>query len=271
MRVAEHTIEVAGSPVFYRGAARIGVPVLYLHGAPTSADDWTVFLERTGGIAPDLPGFGRSGKAGNLDYSIDGHADFLERFLARMGVRRTTLVAHDWGAAGGLAFAQRHPEAIDRIVLIDPLPLLPDFRWHRLARLIRHPVIGEVLMGSVNRRLLAWALRRDATNPDAWTKARLEAVWEQFDQGTQRAILRLHRSADPERLAAAGAGLAELQAPALVIWGERDPWLAVRFAEDYGALLPHATVERIADAGHWPWLDQPGVIELVVAFLEGGG
>lgn len=267
MRVAEHTIEVAGSPVFYRGAARSGVPVLYLHGAPTSADDWTGFLERTGGIAPDLIGFGRSGKAGNLDYSIDGHADFLEAFLVRLGVKRVALVAHDWGAAGGLAFAQRHPEAIERIVLIDALPLLPGFGWHRLARLIRRPVIGEVLMGSVNRRLLAWALRRDAANPDAWTSARLEAVWEQFDQGTQRAILRLHRSADPERLARAGAGLADLQAPALVIWGERDPWLPAQFADAYGAVIPHATVERIADAGHWPWLDQAGVIDRVVAFL----
>ena len=50
---------------------------LYLHGIPTSSDDFVPFLERTGGVAPDLIGFGRSGKGGHLDYSIDGHADFV--------------------------------------------------------------------------------------------------------------------------------------------------------------------------------------------------
>ncbi len=59
----EHTIDVGGTPVFYR--RRAGADVLYLHSVPTSSDDWKDLLARTGGIAPDLPGFGRSGKAAN--------------------------------------------------------------------------------------------------------------------------------------------------------------------------------------------------------------
>ncbi|MGI8411239.1 MAG: alpha/beta fold hydrolase [Solirubrobacteraceae bacterium] len=286
MRVEEHTIEVAGSPVFYRSAGSdltadtpvlyrnagsdltADTPVLYLHGAPTSADDWTPFLELTGGIAPDLPGFGRTAKGGHLDYSIDGHADFLERFLHQLGVDRVALVAHDWGAAGGLAFAQRHPERIQRLVLINALPLLDGFTWHRTANLARRPVLGELVVGSVNRWLLARALRHGAVRPDAWSDERVDAVWEQFDQGTQRALLRLHRCGDPRRLAAAGADLGALDMPALVLWGERDPWLDPGFADAYGERLPRARVTRIADAGHWPWLDQPQVIDEVAAFLK---
>ena len=49
-------------PVFYRRGT--GADVLYLHSVPTSSDDWRELLAVTGGIAPDLPGFGRSGKAG---------------------------------------------------------------------------------------------------------------------------------------------------------------------------------------------------------------
>jgi pimeloyl-ACP methyl ester carboxylesterase len=61
VRVDEHTIEVAGAPVFYRSAPNpAGAPPLYLHGVPTSSDDWVTLLARTGGVAPDLIGFGRS-------------------------------------------------------------------------------------------------------------------------------------------------------------------------------------------------------------------
>jgi pimeloyl-ACP methyl ester carboxylesterase len=267
VRVDEHTIEVDGSPVFYRSAPTAGVPRLYLHGAPTSSDDWVGFLERTGGIAPDLIGFGRSSKAGNLTYSLDGHADFIERLLDELEIDRIKLIAHDWGAGGGLVFAQRHPDRIDRLVLLDALPLLDGFSWHRLARAWRTPALGELVMGSIPRWLLNRTLRRASVRADAWSDERLQAVWDQFDQGTQRALLRLHRAADPERLVAAGAQLQELDAPALVIWGERDPWLAPELADAYAARFPNASVWRIADAGHWPWFDRDDVIDAVDAFL----
>jgi pimeloyl-ACP methyl ester carboxylesterase len=199
---------------------------------------------------------------------MTGHADFLDRFLAELGVDRVSLVAHDWGAAGGLVFAQRRPERIERLVLIDAVPLLSDFHWHRLARVWRTPALGELAMGSTMRGLLARGLRRGSSHPEAWTRARVATVWEQFDQGTQRAMLRLHRDADPSRLAAAGLGLEEIEAPALILWGERDPWFAPELARRYAERLPDAEVEVVEDAGHWPWLDQPEVVERVAAFLE---
>jgi pimeloyl-ACP methyl ester carboxylesterase len=267
VRVDEHTIELDGTPVFYRSAGEDDVPPLYLHGSPTSSEDWVALLERTGGIAPDLIGFGRSSKAGNLDYTLEGHADFIERLLSVLGVERVRLVAHDWGAGGGLVFAQRHPERIDRLVLIDALPLLDGFVWNRVGRTWRRPAVGELVMGSVTRWILNRELRRATVGDDVWSDERLRTVWEQFDQGTQRAILRLHRAADPELLAAAGAGLETLKSPALVLWGEHDPWFAAEFADAYAARLPHATVRRVAGAGHWPWLEQADVADSVATFL----
>jgi pimeloyl-ACP methyl ester carboxylesterase len=267
VHVDEHTIEVDGMPVFYRSASAHGTPRLYLHGAPTSSDDWLPFLERTGGIAPDLIGFGRSSKAGNLEYSIDSHADFIERLLDELELDTVKLIAHDWGAGGGLVFAQRHPDRVQRLVLIDALPLLPGFSWHRLGRTFRRPALGELVMGSIPRWYLNRVLRRACVRDDAWSDASLEAVWEQFDQGTQRAILRLHRAADPEQLAAAGARLQEIEAPALVIWGERDPWLDSSFADAYATRLQTQSAWKIADAGHWPWFDRDDVIDAVDVFL----
>src|SRR5258708_5269031 len=210
VRVDEHTIEVAGSPAFFRSASAPGTPTVYLHGVPTSSDDWTGLLERTGGIAPDLPGFGRSGKGGHLEYSIGAQAEFVERLLDAAGLEQVQLVAHDWGAAAGLVFAQRNPQRVERIVLCNALPLLDGFHWHRLARAWRAPVVGELVMGAVNRRLLARTLRRGSASAEAWPDARVAPVWDQFDQGTQRAILLLHRSCDERQLAAAGTPLGPL-------------------------------------------------------------
>jgi pimeloyl-ACP methyl ester carboxylesterase len=268
LRVDEHTIELAGSPIYYRSAPAPATPPLYLHGVPTSSDDWTGFLARTGGLAPDLIGFGRSGKGGHLDYSIDGHADFIEALLELVGADRVQLVAHDWGAGGGLAFAQRHPERVERIVLLNAVPLLDGFRWHRVARIWRNPVLGELAMGSTTRWILGRALRRGSTNPNAWPDERISTIYEHFDQGTQRAILRLYRSAPEARLADAGAGLNSLKMPTLVVWGESDPWIAPEFGQAYARALPNATLHNVPDAGHWPWLDDEHVIDLVADFLK---
>jgi pimeloyl-ACP methyl ester carboxylesterase len=196
---------------------------------------------------------------------------FLEELLATLDLDRVDIVGHGWGAAIGLVFAQRHPGRVGRIVIIDAVPLLDGFTWPRMVRYWRMPVIGELLMGSVNRWLLARTLRAGSTRPEAWPDQRVDEVWEQFDQGTQRAILRLHRSIDAAGLAQVGAGLAGVDAPALVVWGGRDPWLDPAFADAYAAQLPHVSVERFAAAGHWPWLDQPEVIERVVSFLAPAG
>ena len=89
-----------------------------------------------------------------------------------------------------------------------------------------------------------------------------------FDQGTQRAILRLYRSAPESRLAECGRELSSIRAPALVVWGAHDPYIPPRFGDAYAARLPGARIEHVGDAGHWPWLDRPDVIERIATFLD---
>jgi pimeloyl-ACP methyl ester carboxylesterase len=287
--VSDHSGEIdipgahGGLPIFWRGAsfegaangavaasaeapARDAAVPLYLHGVPDNSDDWLAFLARGGGLAPDLPGFGRSGKPGSLRFTIEEYAGFLERFLELTGVERVKLVMHDWGSVG-LAFAQRHPERVERLVLINAVPLLPGHRWHRTARIWRTPVLGELAMGTINRHVLRLLSREANATPGPMPQAWQDSVLDHFDQGTQRAILRLYRSSSPEALAAAGEQLEELQVPALVVWGMRDPYIPARFGKQYADALGAELLE-LSDAGHWPWLDRPDVIDRVVEFLS---
>jgi pimeloyl-ACP methyl ester carboxylesterase len=270
--LSEHAGEIDGVPVFWRSAdspsgfAAEAAPVLYLHGVPNNSDDWLAFLERSGGLAPDLPGFGRSGKPGSLRYTIDEYDRFIERFLELAGVARVSLVMHDWGAVG-LAFAQRRPELIERLVLINSVTFLPGYRWHRTARMWRTPVLGELTMGTLTRPVMRFFSRESNAAPGPMPEAWLDSVMDHFDQGTQRAILRLYRSSPPAVLEAAGAQLGRLQMPALVVWGLKDPYLPARFGRAYAEALPDAQLIELPDAGHWPWLDRPEVIDRVVSFL----
>jgi pimeloyl-ACP methyl ester carboxylesterase len=276
IEIEEHSDEIGpsvggddGLPVFWRSAPPRNAtvaPALYVHGVPTSSDDWPAFLRRSGGIAPDLPGFGRSGKPGYLCFTIDEYAGFIERFLDHIELERVRLVVHDWGAVG-LAFAQRHPERIERLVVTNAVPFLPSYRWHRTARIWRTPLLGELAMGATTRLTLRMLTREANVTPGPLPDTWIDSVLAHFDQGTQRAILRLYRSSPSDVLAAAGAQLSRLSMPSLVMWGSRDPYIPERFAREYAQALPNSKLIELSDAGHWWWLDRPDAIEQVTDFL----
>ena len=126
-----------GVRVFLRARGGEGEPAVFVHGHPTSSEDWVPFLEGTAGsvLAPDLHGWGRSERPGRdrLDTTMSGLSSFFGRFLDVAGVDGYSLVCHDWGVIGLIA-AQAHPERLRRLVLVNVVPLLPGYRWHWIAR-----------------------------------------------------------------------------------------------------------------------------------------
>jgi pimeloyl-ACP methyl ester carboxylesterase len=253
VEVAEHTDELDGLPVFWRERAGEGTPALYLHDVPLSSDEWAPFLAAETGpaVAVDLPGFGRSGKPGSLRYDPPFYEAWLERFLQWRGLDRVHLVMHGWGALGLLLARER----IDRFVMIAPLPA---YRWTRTQRLWRKPVLGELAVGATTRRRFTRGLPPSLA----------EAAWRHFDPGTQRALLRLYRSAHDSTVTRLGMSPADIPGPALLACGGSDQNITADFADAYGARMPGTTVVQIEGAGHWPWLDEPDLVGRVVAFLR---
>jgi pimeloyl-ACP methyl ester carboxylesterase len=255
VEIVERHTEVDGLEVHWRQAG--DAPILYVHGVPTASWDWEPLLAIAGGVAPDLPGFGSSAKPGDFDYSIPGYDRFLERFCDRAGLERLSLVVHDWGGAA-LAFAQRFPERIERLVLFSCVPLLPGYRWHRVARAWRTPVVGELTMGFTTR----FGFRRSLP------RAIADRAYDDFDQGTQRAVLRLYRSADPEVLVRHGERLGELRCPALILWPSDDPYIGPEFGSRYAEALGGEAELEMVEGGHWTWLGRPGLLDRAAEFLR---
>lgn len=268
--IEEGELSVDGVRVFYRRVTGADTPTVYCHGNPTHGEDWLPFLERGGpAVAIDMPGWGRSAKPHprRFDYSMHGLSAFLEKCLDELGVGRRKLVVHDWGSLA-LIGAQRRPELIEKLVVVNAVPLLPGYRWHWVARIWRRRLVGEIANATTTKSSLALTLRQASGDRRPMPGPFVDTIWGRWDKGTQAAVLTLYRHANPDRLAKAGVDLDRLACPSLVIWGDRDPYLPTRFAEAYAERLPDAEIEIVRGAGHWPWIDDQRLIDRLLKFVD---
>lgn len=151
------TIEVLDSRMAYRTAGESGAPVaLFLHGNPTSSYIWRDIIAGVAPtalcIAPDLIGFGQSGKPA-IDYRFADHARYLDAFIDAMGITRAYLVAQDWGTALAFDLAARRPELVTGLAFMEfirPMESWSDFHQSQAARdtfrRLRTPGVGEELI-----------------------------------------------------------------------------------------------------------------------------
>jgi pimeloyl-ACP methyl ester carboxylesterase len=246
--------------------------LVFVHGNPGSADDWEALVGAAGGtglraVALDLPDFGETIAPPGFQHTVLGYAGFLAQGLEALGIDRVHLAIHDFGGPIGLVWAATDVEALASVTLIDT-GILPGYRWHRLARIWRTPVIGELFQATATRGAFRWLVNRG--EPRGLPRAFLDQMYDHYDRRTRRAVLKLYRDTDDP--GAAGAELAKLMAPrdipALVIWGEHDVYLPAKFAERQRQAFPSAEVHVLPGSGHWPFADAPETVErLLLDFL----
>ncbi|MGE5407967.1 MAG: alpha/beta fold hydrolase [Syntrophothermus sp.] len=231
-----------------------GPAAVLLHGQPGSADDWTPVTGRLRGrlrvIAPDRPGYGRTG---GRAVGFRDNAAALVALLDRLGIESAVLAGHSWGTGVALAMAIGFPERVQALVLAAPLaPGLPPGPVDRLlarrrlggaAAWIGFRLAGLGLALPQARSLAAAAVPALEPAQIAATAARWRAddVWRSF-ASEQRALV--------AELPTMAADLASVDAPATVLFGTRDristPAHAHRVARD----LPRASPVRVEGVGH---------------------
>lgn len=239
--------------------------VVFVHGNPGSADDWERLALACGehslrAIAPDMPDFGETVARDGFEHTVASYATFLGHALEALGVQRAHLVLHDFGGPFGLAWAATHPERVASVTLIDT-GILPGYRWHRMARIWRTPVVGELSQALMFRSGFRRALA--AAEPKGLPRDFMDRMYDQYDRRTKKAVLELYRSTDDPGAAGAeiAAWMAQRDIPALVIWGERDSYLPSSYAERQREAFPSADVHVLPDSGHWPFVDAQETVE----------
>ncbi len=268
--ITQERVRLSGIETFLRRREGAGIPTLFVHGNPTHSADWLPFLERLEGpaIVLDLPNFGRSERLApdRFDASMHAYAAYLGTAIDELDLGRFNLVVHDWGAIA-LHPAQRRAERLERVVVINAVPLLAGYRWHWVARLWRTPGVGELFNLGATRRATALILRQARPGNAPLPEEFVEMIWSCWDREMARAVLRLYRSADPGVLEAAGAGLGRIECPVLVCWGRDDPYVGPELGPRYAARFADAELVELERAGHWPWIDRPELVGRVCEFL----
>jgi pimeloyl-ACP methyl ester carboxylesterase len=273
------TIEIKGEhfPVADVGA---GPAVMLLHGFPDSRFLWRYQLPALAAagfrvIAPDLRGFGDAPRPTAVrPYRRPFLVADVLGMLDALGVQRTHLVGHDWGAALTWRLAGSYPERFGRVVVLSVgAPGNPG--WNTVAQrekswyfdfFLKTSIAEAALMADSWKLFREWSrgqgdqerYLRDLTRPEALTAALnwYRAAFTQPPPG----------EASLPRLPAWD----RIRTPVLGVWSDEDPFLLEpQMALSAGVVEAPWRYERISGAGHWMMLDQPEELNrLLIDFLN---
>lgn len=290
---AVHTVPVtaSGGVTLQVQANGCGMPLLLLHGFPDSADVWHPLLPALAAQhrvwAPDLRGYRDSGKPpAPADYAIDALLADLLALIDRMaGTQATVAVAgHDWGGVLAWALAARHPQRVSRLVVLNaPHPV-------RFAELLRDDAQQRAASAYIQRLTQAGAAARLAADDCAVLRAMMRGALpnlsaDELDAmvagwsvpGALPAMLNWYHALDfgaalaPGGVAALpslGSSNGVVEAPTLLLWGERDAAFVAANLDGLQRWVPRLQLQRFADAGHWLLRERPAdVAAAMLRFL----
>lgn len=253
-----------------------GPAVVLIHGLGGFAASWrptmAALSPRCTVLAPDLPGFGHSGKP-RARYTLDFFAEALHEFLTMRGLRYVSLVGHSLGAAVALAYARAHPDRVDRLALLGGLVPGFAYRLSPVYRALALRGVGEVLAlcgcAAIYRAALARCFHRPRAEDIEFLVACDYAARTSWSAraaylSTLRAVREDVARQGPEFRRALGA----LNVPVLLIHGRQDPVVPASHCEEVAGSLSRAEVRWLDACGHFPQIEQaPTVGEWLVDFL----
>ena len=273
---------VLGSTMAYRETGAQDAPVaLFLHGNPTSSHIWRNILPLVAPvahcIAPDLIGFGRSGKP-DIDYRFFDHVRYLDALIEQLGINSAYLVAQDWGTALAFHLAARRPDFVRGLAFMEfirPMPTWQDFHQVDAARetfrKFRTPGEGEAMILEANafvERVLPGGIMRSLSEDEM---APYRAPFPTPE--SRRPVLAFPRelpiAGEPadvyQALQSAHASLKASSYPKLLFAGEPGAVVAPEFAETFAASLQHCALVRLGPGRHYLQEDHPDAIGRSVA------
>lgn len=262
-----------------------GDPVVMIHGNPT----WSFYFrnliialrESFRVIVPDHIGCGLSDKPDDSKYSytLRERVSDLEKLITHLEInKRITFVVHDWGGMIGMVFATRHPEMIEKLVIMNTsafhLPKSKKFPWQ--LRIIRETPLGSFLVRGLNAFCLSAASFCVTVKP-LQPEIR-KAYLAPYDSWKNRiAIMRfvenipLRPGDDAYDIVSEVEKGLELikEKHILICWGEKDFIFDAHFLNGFRERFPRAVVHSFPDAGHYVLEDKSSEITtLVKEFLE---
>lgn len=254
-----------------------GELVVLLHGFPEFWYSWRhqipTLAQHFRVVVPDLRGYNDSDKPSS-GYDLDTLAADIQGLVQALGYKSAHVVGHDWGGVIAWHFAQRFPQSLNRLAILNaphPHRFLQELAsnvdqlrrsWYVLA--FQVPTLPEWLIQQNLQTLLKTLLQEHAVRKGAFTTKDTEIYQAALEKpGVLTAALSYYRQLlTPQAwLRHWGRSPSPVLAPTLVLWGEEDPFLSQRLTEGIETLVDAPfDLKLIPNCGHWIQQEVPQTV-----------
>ena len=271
-----HFVNVDGARVHYQEFGDSSKPpVILIHGFTASVYVWktTAPMLADAGfhvIALDLLGFGYSEKPAWFDYSIQGQARMVSRFMNRLGIGRATIVGSSYGGAVALNLTLDYSEMVEKLVLVDAV-CNDEAKDHPILKIVSLPGLGEALTPFLidSRAFLKFRMHGTLApaNHHLITKDRLESVRRPLSAADgHHSVLTTSRNWNAKRLE---QDAHQINQRTLIIWGDRDTVIPIKNGYKLHEEILNSRFVILKNCGHVPQEEKSDLfIELVTEFCN---
>lgn len=275
-----------------------GQLILFIHGFPEFWYEWKNQLVEFGrdhlAVAPDMRGYNLSSKPAAVEeYQIQYLVEDIRALADRFGFgprKKFILVGHDWGGAVAWAFAIAHPQALEKLVIINaPHPgifqreLANNSEQQKASQYMltfRTPV-AESLLSANNYAALVEAVLGEGLRTGYFSEADRKAYLDAWSQpGALTGGLNYYRAAPLGEFAGGKPGekfipdsvSLVVRVPTLLIWGMKDIYLLPGNLDGLEKFVPNLQVARFPNSSHWVIHEMPGAVNAAIRdFIQGNG
>jgi len=254
----EEKILINGLRVNYKVAGE-GPALLVLHGWGGSSDSWVALQkiiseEGFKVIVPDFPGFGKSVTPPDV-WSVGDYMDFILKFLEILQLDNFFLLGHSFGGRVAIKFATRYPEKLKSLILCDSAGIRGKpsakariiFLMAVIGNAVFSPKIMARFKDSARNVFYAFIRKRDYAKANGVMKETIKKVLGEdlLDD------------------------LSKIKTSTLIIWGENDKMVPVKYARVFREKIENAKLEIMPKVGHSPHIERPEKLaEIILKFLK---
>lgn len=255
-------IDLRGQRLHYEDTGGAGPAIVFSHGLLMDASMWDAQVQALRGscrcITWDERGHGQTGEA-REDFTYEDSADDLLGLLRSLGISRATLVGMSQGGYVSQRAAVRNPEVAQALVFISTQATEEEPEKVAVYDTLIDAWENDGLTNELAEMIAGILIGSDYPETERWI-----AAWRSVSPANLHTIYRplVGREDFTPRLS-------ELDVPALVIWGDRDPAISLDHARALAGGLPQGRLEIVAGAGHGVNFTHPDAVNaLLEHFLE---
>ena len=259
----EKFVSIDGNKVRYLESGDSSETLVLVHGLGASAERWEFVMpslkEHFKLIVPDLIGFGYSDKP-LVDYTPEFFSEFLSKFLKELNISKTHLIGASLGGQVIAEFAANTDSIVDKLVLISPSGAMK----HSTAALDAY-VMAALYPNEAGVKNAFEMMSGSSKKID-------EKIIDGFVQRMQLPNAKMAFMSTLLGLKNSETITSRLQyisRPTLVIWGDLDPVIPVKYAESFVSSIKDCRFYRMDGSGHTPYVDNPKkFVEVILDFLR---